>query len=350
MLIYIWIINAISFAKGNLLKFKFYNNLNVEFSVTIPKNNFFEEKCTLSLESNKNLLHLYDNTFTNNTPEIIIDNKNINIDYSTSTLCLLSFSPNSTYRTVVNELYNMHIIDNKILSIVPLYQSNHNNMDGSIYIGASPNEKNPHTGCEIVNDIWACRLSKFSFTNIMNFDPEREIKTKEIVLFSTELSNAIYAPKEYFTYIKEKVFTPLFEKKLCSDNPYYIKCTGDEFFNYFPDMLSFTFDNGNTVSISKYKLFKKEWSVYTFQIEETDPHSYEPNVWVFGFDFMSQYTTVFDYDKKTIQFYPLPSSSLILSHLNEIPMLKQLYIVITILITIGIVIIMRFIDNKTLLL
>ena len=118
MLIYIWIINAISFAKGNLLKFKFYNNLNVEFSVTIPKNNFFEEKCTLSLESNKNLLHLYDNTFTNNTTEIIIDNKNINIDYSTSTLCLLSFSPNSTYRTVVNELYNMHIIDNKILSII----------------------------------------------------------------------------------------------------------------------------------------------------------------------------------------------------------------------------------------
>ena len=90
MLIYIWIINAISFAKGNLLKFKFYNNLNVEFSVTIPKNNFFEEKCTLSLESNKNLLHLYDNTFTNNTTEIIIDNKNINMKHAGSIIAFLA--------------------------------------------------------------------------------------------------------------------------------------------------------------------------------------------------------------------------------------------------------------------
>lgn len=347
MLIYIWIIIAISFANGNFLKFKFYNNLNVEIRVQIPKNNFFEDRCTVSLESNKNLLYLLNNTSTDNTTEIIIDNNNINIEYSHSTFCLLSFSPFSPYRTVVNELYNTHVISKKIMSIVPFYQANHNNIDGSIYIGASPNEKNPHAECEIVNDIWACRLSKFYFNDIMNVGTEREIKTKEIVLFSTEMVNAIYAPKEYFLYIKEKIFTPIFEKKLCSDNQYYIKCTGDEFFNFFPDMLSFVFDNGNTVSISKYKLFKKEWSVFTFQIEETDPHSYEPNVWVFGFDFMSQYTTVFDYDKKSIQFYPLPSSSLIISQSNEISIVKKIYIVNTILITIGIVIIMLFIDNKT---
>lgn len=347
MIYYKWIIILICVVNGEYLKFPFYNNLNVEISVKITKNNLFEERCTLSLESNKNNLHLYDNKVANNT-EIILNNKNINIDYSNSTFCSLSFSLFSPYRTVISELYNNHIINNKILSFVPNSVKNNNNEDGYIYIGALPNKKNPNSYCEIVNDFWACRLKQVSFVNIIidiNSNTQSELPSNDIVLFSTEIINAIYAPKKYFDYIKDKIFRPIFDKKLCTDNQYFIKCTGDEFFNFFPDMITFTFDNGNTISISKYNLFKKEWSVFTFQIEETDPHTYDPDVWVFGFDFMSQYTTIFDYDNKLIRFYPLTSSSLIIPQSTETNMIKTLLIINTFLIGISIVFILVIIDK-----
>lgn len=211
------------------------------------------------------------------------------------------YEVNSNY-SFVKQLQSQNKIDQPVFSIHPIFPSN-----GSIYIGEIPHSiiENKYEASCYVNDTiekWGCSLK-----NIIIEHSNGSISTVEINDYAYFQSSGgfIVAPSSFIRYINDTLFKEYLENKECQ-----FSYSSFSFRNYQCDSKvvnafeSFTFVIGDT----KFKLGKEEmFDIYRdnfcrFKIHRDDTYNNEEK-WIFGNEFILQYITKYDYEKKRVTFY-----------------------------------------------
>ena len=252
-----------------------------------------------------------------------------NIRYGLNKGVAFGYELNSNY-SFVKQLQAQDKISQPVFSIHPIFPSN-----GSIYIGEIPHsiiENKYETSC-YVNDTkqkWGCTLN-----NIIIEHSNGSVSTVEINDYAYFQSSGgfIVAPSSFILYINDTLFKEYLENKECQ-----FSYSSFSFRNYQCDskvvnaFKSFIFVIGDT----KFKLGKEEmFDIYRdnfcrFKIHRDDTYNNEEK-WIFGNEFILQYITKYDYEKKKITFY----SDTPFEKTNET--IKKAVLVINIIVIIGLV-------------
>lgn len=192
-------------------------------------------------------------------------------------------------------LKSNNLINHLAYSIITIKNS------GILYLGGIPQGviDNMQTGSCKVNShysTWNCKLNQIFLQHNGN---KLYYKNTQYSFFQAK-SKTINVPLDYFMFLKENVFRPYLENKTCSEinqETKYLLCKYD-IIRYLPT-ITFVFDNiGLSVPLQKLtEHYSNEKKLLI--VNESNQNSQ----WVFGFNFLLEFQTLFDYDNQKITFY-----------------------------------------------
>ena len=322
--------------------------LDFQIKITLPT--MSQETAKISLESPISILGLSNNNKVNSSyGEIGIKNTRVFIDYSYSTdysKYLITLALNAQNKSLISQMYKSNIIDKKVFVILPRDDQMYS---GYLYIGGFPNnidKKLPYGECEALFNKWACKLQEVFFDNYYDKLQNKFTWNKTgVIYFSFDISRNIYAPKAYMEMLISDLFKDFFSNETCKMRGKQIECYGSSFYDNFPDTINIRI-NDYVYTLPKQRLFDRKENFYYFIITEPNAQ-YDPHSWVFGYRFISQFTTVFDMDNKKILFFTDLNQPLI-QNKKSIPIEKKsnsnniliftLYLIIVSILIVGIVI------------
>lgn len=278
----------------------------IDFQIKITLPNMLEETAKISLESPISMLGLSNNNKVNSSyGEIGIKNTRVPIDYSYSTQYskyIITFALNAQNRSLIPQMYESNKIDKKIFSILPRDEQIYS---GYLYIGGFPSNiegKLPYGECDALFNKWACKLEEVYFDSYYEQLQDNYVWNRTgVIYFSLDISRKIYAPKAYMEMLINSLFKGFFSNETCKIIRKQIECYGKSFYDNFPDTINIKID-GYVYSLPKQSLFDRKENFYYFIITEPNER-YDSHSWVFGYRFISQFTTTFDMDKKKIMFF-----------------------------------------------
>lgn len=251
----------------------------------------------------------------------------------------LPFKFNNPKVSMVHSLIEQKKISNPSFSV--LVKSN-NDEKGSIFFGGVPENliKNKYVyRCNVSKEFptWSCDLSK-----VMVIDKE----TGDVYHYYNRFHSSfdlgefkILAPRDFIDFLKLTYFKDRLENGHCNFIP---RETGDyfhcicSFFKQLPDVKFFF--NNKEITLNMKQLFE----IYgNGSIDENYlcdlyiiPNIVNPKEWVFGVNFLKNYITKFDYEKREVSFYSdTPFETGIIEKGNSI-FLKILYLLIILLLSI----------------
>lgn len=228
--------------------------------------------------------------------------------------CGLSFKFQDEKFSFVHQLYNNHLIDQKVFAFQPIK----NQKKGYLHFGGLPSptdEYKYHGGCNVkTNSSWGCHLKN---VKVGNKTYPFNINT----VFQSSIDNMIESIK-FFELFSHEIFKQEALKKICVehkdfDGKFYLKCAPHAFdqkrnitFDFesmeisMPILVLFYFNQGNY--FSKFSYDYKNYTLFDF-----------------GFSFFNKFNlSVFDYDDKSIKFY---SENIIITPIKDYRVLKYLY-------------------------
>ena len=244
----------------------------------------------------------------------------------------LAFKCRNDSFSFVHQLYNNSLIE-KLMYIFEPVDIN----SGNIYFGGIPqNSLLQYSGkCKINSEKWGCYLDNIYFTNDSN---------KHLYLYKTNISNnyaefdvgrkCIFAPKEYFYFVKNTFFEKHFQSKKCgyyyNYDAMYIYCYNkDEIKEAIPEYISFVFEN-QSFRIHKDKLFKTHTIDNTIIflicnalfVEDLDK-------WIFGSAFLHNFISIFDYTNESVTLYSNIEINYFYPYTTQIKMIFIISIILT---------------------
>ena len=245
----------------------------------------------LSLDDNSNLLL--------NFPHVIIDEDQSRGRGLGRSLFGFAFKFDDEEYSLIHQLYNKGVIDRRVFAIGG-YNRFHDY--GNIYYGGIDEkelEGKKHKGICSVSDnkaTWSCELNKVLVDNRKyNFDnwtiPSSYFQTSDPI---------IYVPESFIEFILDTV-----ERRHKGDcfsytsprNEKRVRCLND----IIDNLPNYTFIFGEYSFSLPMRFFFEPGYETSDSVLIFDPSS--SSDWIFGNHFLSKFTTIFDYDNKTISFY-----------------------------------------------
>ena len=216
----------------------------------------------------------------------------------------ISLSLSSSYLdfSTMHQLKKQGLIDDLLYAFVPM-----GSISGYLFIGGSPDEfikdKRQYI-LKMNNNYWGGNLHYVVFDNGNINNGAFVYYNKDKMIFQAGLGY-VYAPQKFIDNFIDKYLKELFENKLCTIvsidlDEKAIECYKENIKEIpFPKYIDFIIED---------YIFRVEMEIFMFsysnkvRIELRQKEEYT-NQWVFGALFLSNYISVYNYDKKEIIFY-----------------------------------------------
>lgn len=228
--------------------------------------------------------------------------------------CGLSFKFQDEKFSLVHQLYNNHLVDQKMFAFQPIM----NQKKGYLHFGGLPSPTDAykyHGGCSVgTNSSWGCHLKNIK---VGNKNYPFNINT----VFQSSIDNMIESIK-FFKLFTHEIFKKEVQEKICVehkdiDGKFFLNCAPHAFdgkrnitFEFesmkisFPILVLFYFNQGNY--FSKFSYDYKNYTLFDF-----------------GFSFFNKFDlSVFDYDDKSINFY---SENILITPIKNYTICKYVY-------------------------
>lgn len=299
-----------------LFKTKISQQLNGSY-INIENNPYFQDSITfrmITYQRNTDKAYITLTEYNEEGKNISLLSTPLNYYYLKSSFVYnylssitFAFSPQNDSFSIMHQLFK----SDKILHLSYAFEPTNKDI-GNLYLGGIPKSSlflKYKSECKILNERWGCELNKIYFGNRNSTKQiyyNNNIKNK-IALFNVA-EKYIYAPKDFFTFLRETFLKKYFINKLCGYYYYFelamITCKDlQEITESIPEFIYFVFEKQpyRLYTGNLFEKFENEQIVFKivmslFQKDE--------DAWIFGGVFFHHIISLFDYENKKVIFYP----------------------------------------------